>query len=1023
MNSKRFPDLVRPWRVAGFAFFLIVTIFFFTTCEKPARVVKLTTLAASDLDIGSTTALLKGEITDLGADEIDDHGIFLSENTTPVQTNSIVKALGTISAKGVFQAQFTNLLASTKYYFRAYVSVNSVITYGEIRQLTTKASQAPAVSTGSFSELSVASVKLSGNVTSDGGDAVTKRGICWNTTSNPTLASCMDTTINGSGTGTFTGLIHGLTSATKYYARAYAINSKGTSYGDPLDFTTIQTSSATTLSATAFTVNSATLNGSVNANNLSTTVTFEYGQTTSYGINITAVQSPVTGNTSTAVSANITGLAAGTLYHFRVKAVNTAGTVDGGDMTFTTLEVPTAVTLAASTVTNNSATINGTVNAKNSSTTVTFEYGLTTAYGVSKAAAQSPVTGSTNTSVSANLTGLSQGTTYHYKVKATSAGGSAEGTDLTFITGQPPSAVTTSATNFSSSGATLNGTVNANNSSTTVTFEYGNSTSYGTTVNASQNPVTGNTPASVSAIINGLSPSTTYHFRVKATSSGGSSDGSDQTFNTTAVTGTIADYDGNNYNTVQIGTQIWMQANLNTTRYSNGEYIPNVTYPGAWGGPGGAYCDYLNTPSYSDTYGKLYNYTAVVDLRNICPTGWHAPSDAEWVTLIDYCGGESVAGDKLKEAGSSHWGSGNAATNSSGFTALPGGYRDASSAFAAIGVFGRWWTTTEEVGNEPYIRGVDEGSTSGRARAYFTTGLSVRCLKGSLPLVETMPGSPIASNIVMLKAKINPNGASTTVTFEYGTDTGYGNEIAATQNPVTGSLPVDVSAQLSGLTPGSTYHYRVKAVNSGGTSFGNDQTATTDQAVVSDVDGNFYGVIRIGNQLWMKENLKTTKYNDLTLITAGNSSNLGSFTTPAYCWYEDNEVTNKPVYGALYNWYAASTSKLCPTGWHVPTDLEFTELFQTLGGTTGGEATVGGKLKEYGTSHWATPNEGATNESGFTALPGGSTAGGLGNTGYWWGSTQVLDWAGGGFVLHYNDINVQRSGWSKSYGFSVRCVK
>jgi uncharacterized protein (TIGR02145 family) len=829
MKSKIFPDSVRLGRLSTIAMFLVFVVILFTTCEKPARVVKLTTLAASDPDVGNTTALLKGEIIDLGAEAIDDHGIFLSENTTPVQTNSIVKALGTISAKGVFQAQFTNLVPSRKYYFRAYVSVNSVITYGEIRELTTKASQAPTVTTGSFSELSVTSVKLSGNVTSDGGDAVTKRGICWNTTSNPTLASCIDSTINGSGTGTFTGLIHGLTPATRYYARAYAINSKGTAYGDPLEFTTIQTSSATTLSATNLTVNSATLNGSVNANNLSTTVTFEYGLTTAYGSNITAAQSPVTGNTNTAVSANITGLVSGSLYHFRVKAVNTAGPVDGSDMTFTTLEVPTAVTTAVSAVTNNSATINGTVNAKNSSATVTFEYGLTTAYGTSITAIQSPVSGNTNTSVSANLTGLAQGTTYHYKVKAISAGGSAEGTDQTFITGQPPTATTTNATAVSSTGATLNGTVNANNLSTTVTFEYGTTTSYGTTVNASQSPVSGNTSIGVSAVITGLSPSTIYHFRVKCNSTGGAIDGNDQTFITSATLTTVTDYDGNIYNAVQIGTQVWMQSNLKAARFNNGIYVPNLTYGGDWGGSSSAACcDYNNSPTNSVTYGKLYNFSAAIDVRNLCPTGWHVPTDDEWLTLINYNGGNNGAGDKLKEAGANHWSSGNNATNSSGFTALPGGYRFAAGdPFSNIGFSGSWWTSTIYSSAYSFAYSlVNNTSVADRFSANMGYGYSVRCIKGEIPLVESSPASDMTSTSVTLNAKVNPNGASTVITFEYGTTTGYGNEVTANQSPATGNVPVSATANFTGLTIGAIYHYRVKATNSGGTVYGNDMTFT-----------------------------------------------------------------------------------------------------------------------------------------------------------------------------------------------------
>lgn len=134
-----------------------------------------------------------------------------------------------------------------------------------------------------------------------------------------------------------------------------------------------------------------------------------------------------------------------------------------------------------------------------------------------------------------------------------------------------------------------------------------------------------------------------------------------------------------------------------------------------------------------------------------------------------------------------------------------------------------------------------------------------------------------------------------------------------------------------------------------------------------DIDGNIYHTVIIGNQIWLAEDLKTTKYNDGTPIplVTGNAGWI-NLSTPGYCLY-DNDITNRETYGALYNWFALQTGKLCPTGWHVPSDEEWTVLTDFLGG----ESIAGGKLKEAGTVHWDTPNLGATNESGFTSLPGG----------------------------------------------------
>ncbi|MBI5010148.1 MAG: fibrobacter succinogenes major paralogous domain-containing protein, partial [Bacteroidia bacterium] len=139
-------------------------------------------------------------------------------------------------------------------------------------------------------------------------------------------------------------------------------------------------------------------------------------------------------------------------------------------------------------------------------------------------------------------------------------------------------------------------------------------------------------------------------------------------------------------------------------------------------------------------------------------------------------------------------------------------------------------------------------------------------------------------------------------------------------------------------------------------------------AQVSDIDGNVYQTVTIGTQVWMKENLKTTKLNDgIALPNVIDNAAWAALTTTGYCWYNNDATTYKSTYGALYNWYAVNTGKLCPIGWHVPSDDEWT-LLTTF---RGGYSVAGGKLKETGTLHWTSPNTGATNETGFTALPGG----------------------------------------------------
>ncbi len=183
---------------------------------------------------------------------------------------------------------------------------------------------------------------------------------------------------------------------------------------------------------------------------------------------------------------------------------------------------------------------------------------------------------------------------------------------------------------------------------------------------------------------------------------------------------------------VKIGNQIWSAENLNVDRYSNGDIIPQVTDATAWNNlTTGAWCYYDNKITNGTVYGKLYNWHAVADPRGLCPTGWHVPTDAEWTTLETILGGSSVAGGKLKEIGITHWASPNTgATNSSGFTVLPGGYRNLSGTCNSIGNFGSWWSATQSSAANAYYRYLYYDASSVNSYDYFKTiGFSVRCIK------------------------------------------------------------------------------------------------------------------------------------------------------------------------------------------------------------------------------------------------------------------------------------------------------
>ena len=207
-------------------------------------------------------------------------------------------------------------------------------------------------------------------------------------------------------------------------------------------------------------------------------------------------------------------------------------------------------------------------------------------------------------------------------------------------------------------------------------------------------------------------------------------------------------------------------------------------------------------------------------------------------------------------------------------------------------------------------------------------------------------------------------------------------------------------------------------------------------STVTDIDGNVYNVLSIGNQCWMKENLKTTHYNNGVAIPTGLSNAQWQATTNGACADYDNNPTNTAAFGKLYNWYAVADSNgLCPTGWHEPEEWEWNVLVKTIDTSADTTCiicdqsqTAGGAMKEIGLTHWRSPNAGATNSSGFRGLPGGcrnssGTYNPFGANGYWWCAPQYNSVNAYFRMLSFIDSVVYCDYNSKAYGFSVRCVR
>lgn len=328
-----------------------------------------------------------------------------------------------------------------------------------------------------------------------------------------------------------------------------------------------------------------------------------------------------------------------------------------------------------------------------------------------------------------SITDLSPGTGYGVRAYATNKSGTAYGTVINFKTNSIPPLLVTSPVTFLTSTSAISGG--------NISFNGGEKiTESGVCWSTSHNPTVAGDKVSCdqdngSFVLNleGLTPNTTYYLRAYSTNSIGTGYGNERSFKT--YTGSVTDYDGNNYNTITIGTQIWLRENLKVTHYRNGDAVPNTTNSYAWIHDSiAAYCWYNNDIANKDIYGAFYNFYVVENASGICPAGWHVPSQSEWNTLVNVVGQSNVAGGMLKDT--TLWTSPNSgATNSVGFTALPTGCRGYDDAhFHSLGITTWFWTTTLDWQSNAYVFFLVNNSSG------ITTypnpkrdGFSIRCIK------------------------------------------------------------------------------------------------------------------------------------------------------------------------------------------------------------------------------------------------------------------------------------------------------
>ena len=647
-------------------------------------------------------------------------------------------------------------------------------------------------------------------------------------------------------------------------------------------------------------------------------------------------------------------------------------------------------------------------------------------------------------------------------------------------TGQKPTLTTTMVSSVTSVSAIARGNIVNNGDADITSRGVVWSTNPNPDISLSTKTFNGSGIGSFVSIINDLSPNTTYYLKAYATNLNGTYYGSEITFKTLSPsfgipcsgTPTVKDVDGNTYNTVQIGFQCWLKENLSTTKYRDGSIIP-IDSSGGVEGDGknetwserkiGARTIYGNNTNNLKIYGYLYNWFAAVEPKGLCPIGWSVPSDSDWDELSNFLGGEEEAGGKMKSTVTTLWNSINiGATNKSGFNAIPGGKRYSNTDFSYfggfrnIGVIGQWWSSDERFGgpdrywgggghywvrnsNEWLCKDCPDFGSSNK-----NDGQSVRCIK--VPDASEKPKfTTISVTKIGLTSCITVGNISSEVPIKSKGvvwSTNPNPDISLHTKTFNGSGIGNFTSHIYGLMPNTTYYLKLYATNSVETFYGSEIVfKTTNTSIgfpcsgtttVKDIDGNIYNTIPIGTQCWIKENLRTTKYQDGTNIPI-DSSGGESGNQPGEKWsnlisgartINGNYTDNLTNFGYLYNWYSVENPKgICPVGWHVPSSRDWRILEDFLG------EEAGGKLKLQGTTYWRHPNKGASNMVGFSGLPGGyRNSNGeyyrIGDKGKWWSSDEIYSRVFTyGLSYNYNFILFSYCGVSKTEGNSIRCIK
>ncbi|MDD6184259.1 MAG: FISUMP domain-containing protein [Bacteroidales bacterium] len=731
-------------------------------------------------------------------------------------------------------------------------------------------------------------------------------------------------------------------------------------------------------------------------------------------------------------TSHLSGLTDGTTYYVRAYATNSVGTAYGEEREFSTLLMlsPTVTTNTVTDVTVSSATCGGVVTSDGNVPV--------TARGVCWDTLPNPTVddndsltfnGSGIGSFTSMLSGLAEGTTYYVRAYAINSVDTAYGEQKRFTTQILPSVITDSVSNITTTSAECGGKVVSQGSSAVLYRGVCWSISQNPTVDDSHTTENGGV-GSFTSSITGLYAGVRYYVRAYATSSAGTAYGAQVTFVTTFTCGsnTVSDHEGNAYHTVQIGNQCWTKDNLRTTTSpSTGTYLIPASGTGyTFTGKQARWYNNDSATYAPQNYGLLYNWNAAVDTfntaygetsvntssnnavsvtfsghrRGICPAGWHLPSDAEWTQLTDYvssqseytCSGNSSYIAKAL-ASTEGW---NTFTNSCAVGNNQGSNN--ATGFSAVPAGFCYGSSFDYVGVNAYFWSYTQyGSSVAWYRYLSYYGAGVRRY------------NYYKSNGFSVRCLRD------TLVAEIG-----------------GGIPIDTTNSPSDTT----------TTLNGMPCFG---TPT-----ITDIDGNTYNTVQIGGQCWMRENLRTTRYADGTVVLLGADTS----STTAYRYNPSFDADNVSTYGYHYNWKAVMRNSfssnanpsgvqgICPDGWHVPSRTEWVELTTYLSGNVAYYCEDSSNIAKSlsSTLHWVNStntcavgnNRNLNNTTGFGALPAGCYVGnnpaglgpGLGfasnilcttesyNDHVWW------------CYIYYGNANVSLPpNGEKSHGYSVRCLR